>query len=175
MKHQRQTLRALLFLLAPLLTTGCGGSSDNVPLPGPDPATLSLSALTPEKLTAALMQDKSTVAVTTGTVNYTLSLTNSTQSPIVVLVPTDGAGSPLPPVSLVIKSSTGDTIYPTTAIGAPVQSGTMQTLTLQPGDFVQQTLQLSNAFRVIGRYQATATFTTNTGPTLVDPLILTAR
>lgn len=174
MKHQRQTLRALLFLLAPLLTTGCGGSSDNVPLPGPDPATLSLSALTPEKLTAALMQDKSTVAVTTGTVNYTLSLTNSTQSPIAVLVPTDGAGSPLPPVSLVIQSSAGEPVYPTTP-GPPTKGGTAQTLTLQPGDFLQQTLQLTNVFRVVSRYNATATFTTNGKQTIVGPLVLTAR
>jgi len=175
MTHKHQTLRALPFLIALLLTAGCGGSSDNVPLPGPDPTTLSLSTPTPDGLTAALMQDKAVIAVTTGTVNYTMTLTNTSQSPVAVSVPQDSMGNPLPPVSLSVKSSAGEPVYPATAGSGPVKGGTQQTLTLQPGDFVQQTLQLSNAFRVIGRYQATATFTTNAGPTIVGPLTLTAR
>ncbi len=174
-KLKSRTWGALPALLALLAAAGCGGSSDNITLPGPDPATLSLSAPTAEGLTAALRQDKSTIAVTTGTVNYTLTLTNSTQNAVAVSVPQDSGGSPLPPVLLSIKDSAGDVLYPNPAIDAPVKGGGSQTLTLQPGDFVQQTLQITNLFRVIGRYQATAVFTTNGGQAVVGPLVLTAR
>jgi len=175
MTHQCRTLWALPALLILILTAGCGGSSDTITLPGPDPGTLALSAPTPEGLTAALMQDKSTIPVTRGTVNYTLTLTNGTQNPVAVSVPQDSAGNPLPPVSLSIKSSAGAPIYPTSAAAPPATGGGAQTLTLQPGDFVQQTLQVTNLFQVIGRYNATATFTTAGGQTLVGPLTLTAR
>ncbi len=175
MIRKRQFTLFLPLILAALVTPGCGGSSDAVTLPGPDPTALAVSAPTAEGLTAELRQDKATIPVTTGTVNYTLTLTNSTQRSVAVSVPQDKSGSPLPPVSLSIKSSAGETLYPSPALGMPAQGGGTQTLTLQPGDFVQQTLQLSNLFRVIGRYQATATFTTNSGQTAVGPLVLTAR
>lgn len=174
MTRKYQTFWTVPLLLLPFIVGCGGGSADNVSLPGPDPTTLSLSAPTPEGLTAALSQDKSTIAVTKGTVTYTLTLTNSAQGPIAVSVPQDSAGSPLPPVSLTVKSTAGDTIYPA-LLGLPVKGGNTETLTLQPGDFVQQTLQLSNAFPVISRYNATATFTTAGGQTVVGPLVLTAR
>lgn len=170
----RQTFRTLLLLLLPYVAGCGGGSTDNVSLPGPDPAALAVSAPTPEGLTAALSQDKSTIPVSKGTVTYTMTLTNTAQSPVAVSVPQDSAGNPLPPVALLVQSTAGDTIYPA-SLGSPANGSAMQTLTLQPGDFVQQTLQLTNAFRVISRYHATAAFTTNSRQTVVGPLVLTAR
>lgn len=175
MTLKRRIGGVLPLLLVLMLTAGCGGGGGAVSLPGPDPTTLALSAPTPKGLTAALRQDKSTITVTMGTVNYTLTLTNSTQNAVAVTVPQDSGGSPLPPVLLSIKDSAGDVLYPSPATGAPVPGGGSQTLILQPGDFVQQTLQITNLFRVIGRYQATAIFTTNGGQTVVGPLVLTAR
>lgn len=174
MTLKRRIGGVLPLLLVLMLTAGCGGGGA-VSLPGPDPTTLALSAPTPKGLTAALRQDKSTITVTKGTVNYTLILTNGTQNPVAVAMPQDSGGSPLPPVALFIKSSAGEVVYPSPATGAPVPGGGSQTLTLQPGDFVQQTLQLTNLFQVIGRYNATATFTTGSGQTTVGPLVLTAR
>lgn len=175
MTRTRQTLVALLLLLPIATAAGCGGSSDNASLPGPDPTALALSMPTPDGLTASLTQDKATVPVTTNTVTYTLTLTNQSKTPVSVSTPQDSQGNPLPPVSLSVKSSGGEAVYPTSAIGPPVTKGTQKTLVLQPGDFVQQSLQLTNAFQVIGRYQAMAVFTTSGGQTLVGPLTLTAR
>lgn len=166
----------LPLLLVLTLTAGCGGGGGGgVSLPGPDPTALSVSAPTAEGLTATLTQDKSTIAVMRGTVNYAMTLTNSSQSPVAVSVPQDDKGSPLPPVSLRITDSAGGAVYPRAGLGAPVGGGATQTLTLQPGDFVQQTLQVTNLFQVIGRCQATATFTTSGKQTTVGPLTLTAR
>lgn len=177
-KHTHLLARPLAWALLPLaatLTAGCGGGGGGVSLPGPDPTRLSLSAPTPEGLTATLMQDKSTIAVTTGTVNYAMTLTNGTQAPLAVSLPRDDQGNPLPLVTLSVKGDAGDVVYPAGTLTVPPPGGALRAVTLQPGDFVQQTLQISNAFRVIGRYQAVATFGTNGGQTAVGPLTLTAR
>lgn len=170
-----RTTRALLAALAAILMAGCSGSSDNVQLSGPDPTTLSLTASTPNGLTATLAQDKSTIPVSSGTVTYTLSLTNMGTAAVTVLAPSDTKGGPLPPVTLTVTGSDGEgQVYPNASNGTPVP-GPQQTVTLQPGGFLSETITLPGAFPTIGRYAATATFTTGGAATVAGPLTLTAR
>ena len=157
-------------LAAMLLGAGCSGSSssDSALLNGSDPTTLSLTAQTPNGLTATLAQDNSTIPVTTGTVNYVLTLTNNSPSAVTVAHPDDAKGNPLPPVTFTLVDASGSTVYQLPS------SGTLTSLVLQPKGYLSETLTLPGALRVIGRYQATAVFTTD-GTTTVGPLTITAR
>lgn len=170
-----RTTRALLAALAAILMAGCSGSSDNVQLSGPDPTTLSLTASTPNGLTATLAQDKSTIPVSSGTVTYTLTLTNNGMAAVTVFAPSDAKGGPLPPVTLTVTGSDGGQVYPGAGSNSPPAPGPAQSVTLQPGGFLSETITLPGAFPTIGRYAATATFTTGGAATVAGPLILTAR
>jgi hypothetical protein len=162
---------AALFLGA--LVSGCGGggggSTGGSGLTGPDPTALSLSATTPDGLTAALSQEQATVKVNS-TVTYTVTLTNPGSAPIDIQTSSQpGSTQPLVPVEIAVTDSSGQSVYTSPAPAAS------QTVTLQPTQYLTETLTLTNVFQHIGRYSATATFHTGSSPTVLGPLVLTAR
>lgn len=173
-------LPAWLLLLPLLAGCGGGGGSSNGgggdrPLPGPDPTTLSLSATTADGLAVSLAQDRATIPVNSGVV-YTLSLTNNNSTAVTIQAPTQpGSNQPLIPVDLTIVDSVGKEVYPDGLSNAPTKhTGPAVSLTLQPGQFLSETVSLSSIFPQRDRYQATATFHTGV-TTAVGPLVLTAR
>lgn len=186
--HVQRLLRgAPSLVLALLLFSGCGGGGSNGgsggggntggggngggTLPGPDPTALSVSGTTPGGLTVSLAQDRATVP-TGGTVTYTLALNNTTANPVdIQTVVQPGDGLPLVPATLQVVNTAGAVVYPFGTTPAQPKS----TVTLQPGQYVNETLTLSNLFRAQDRYRATATFTIGGATTVIGPLVLTAR
>lgn len=178
MPRQRLVRNAPLLFSALLLLGGCGGGGGNNTggngggtLTGPDPTALSVSGTTPGGLAVTLAQDRATVA-TGSTVAYTLTLNNTTPNPVAIqTVVQSGDGLPLVPATLQIVNTAGAVVYP---FSTPTQQPT-STVTLQPGQYLTETLTLSNLFRTQDRYRATATFTVGPSTTSIGPLVLTAR
>ncbi len=182
MHVQRFLGGAPVLFFALLLFCGCGGGGSSTggknnggngggALPGPDPTALAVSGVTPGGLTVSLAQDRATVP-TGGTVTYTLTLNNTTPNPVEIdTVVQPGSGLPLVPATLRVVNTAGTVVYP---FGAPPAQTTSR-VTLQPGQYVNETLTLSNLFRAQDRYRATATFTVSGVTTALGPLVLTAR
>lgn len=174
-------LSAPSLFLALLLLGGCGGGGGGSTggnggggggtLTGPDPTALAVSGTTPGGLAVSLAQDRATVP-TGSTVTYTLTLNNTTPNPVdIQTVVQPGDGLPLVPATLQVVNTAGAIVYPFTT---PAPQPTSR-VTLQPGQFLTETLTLSNVFRAQDRYRATATFTVGGATTAVGPLVLTAR
>ncbi len=160
-------------LLGLLLLTGCSGSSISPTSPGggggltgPDPTALSVSATTAGGLTATLAQDHATIA-TNGTVTYTLTLTNGTQTAVTVQA-AQLNGQAAPPAAFQLADGSGHVLYAT-------QPTATSPLTLQPGALVSETLTLTGYLQTEARYTATATLTVAGTSTSVGPLVITAR
>jgi uncharacterized repeat protein (TIGR01451 family) len=157
-----------------VLLAGCGGgggssNSGGGGLTGPDPTTLALSATTPDGLMATLSQPQATVKVGS-TVTYTVTLTNAGSTPVSIQTGDQaGTDQPLVPVSFTVTDSAGKSVYTNPAPAAS------QTVTLQPTQYLTETLTLTNVFQHTDRYSATATFQTGSSPTTLGPLVLTAR
>ena len=176
-----KALLRLGFLALPvlLLFSGCGGGggennnggNGGGTLTGPDPTALSMTGTTPGGLAVSLAQDRATVP-TGSTVTYTLTLNNTTTNPVdIQTVVQSSDGLPLVPATLQVVNTAGAVVYP---FSAPTPQPT-STVTLQPGQYITETLTLSNLFRAQDRYRATATFTVSGATTSVGPLVLTAR
>lgn len=179
MRIKRLLICAPSLLLALLLFNGCGGGGGNSsgggngggPLVGPDPTALSVSGTTPGGLTVSLAQDQATIP-TGSTVTYTLTLNNTTASPVDIrTVVQANDGLPLVPATLQVVNTAGVVVYPFSTPPEQPKSS----VTLQAGQFLTETLSLSNLFRSQDRYRATATFTVGGTMTVVGPLVLTAR
>ena len=135
------------------------------PVITPAPAVTSVSAPALSSFTAKLSEDVSSVGVG-GTVNYTVTLTNSSGAAATVTTNTV-SGVNVPDNSLSIRNSTGKTVYPPGSQPGmrpldappppppPLNSGVV---TLQPGQSISQTRAIS-VFSQAGAYQAVATFT----------------
>ncbi len=150
-------------LLPPGLA-GCGGSSSSSTGAAPL-APRTASATLSDGLTAILTEDRTTVPVG-GTVNYTVTLTNSTAQPI-TYQPVYGPGSSPPvPASLTITDPSGTVVYPVGPLPQVVSIGPSVTLT--PGQSVSAAqavhttpvagLTVSEGYSRTGQYAATATF-----------------
>ena len=166
------TVLALAALLA-----GCGGG-------GSTTTPLFVSARTPEGLRATLAQAQATVP-TSGTIQYTLTLTNPTAAPVSytgqVYNSVGGPDIPLFPGSLALTDSDGKTAFPgsQSAIVRPLHP---VTVTLQPGQSLSETqavqpAEFNNAYPAAqpGQYRAVATFTTSGVNTATPPLTVTVR
>ena len=138
--------------------TGCGGSSSSgtstAPLT-PRSATAALS----NGLTATLTEDRTMVSVG-GTVNYTLTLTNSTAQPITYEPAESGSFFSNAPAYLGITDPSGKTAFPVGAIAQYVGIG--PSTTLAPGQSASGTVAVGSdsegGYSTAGAYTAIATF-----------------
>jgi hypothetical protein len=180
--------KAVFKRLSPLVVivacAGCGGGSSHDALSGPDPTARSVSATTPDGLTATLAQATATVPVASQVV-YTLSLTNNTTAPVTI----QEAQYVYSPQTLVfpgglarIVDAAGNQVYPAALTlagsGAPPPPSKQVAVIVQPGQAVSDTVTLPSLFSRQDRYRATATFRTGAdGATVtsVGPLTITAR
>lgn len=168
--------KALPALVMLALLTGCGGgggSSATAPTPpvlspGPLPPvpipapTLAVSAPALSNFTATLSENAASISVG-GTVNYTVTLANTSSTPATILTNTSN-GVSVPIATLRVSSSSGQTLYPPVSQpGARPQDGpppppSSGVVTLQPGQSLSQTRALA-VFSKADTDQAVATFT----------------
>ena len=157
----------LAALALPVLT-GCGGSSSS---PTSAPLTPQTTSETLSSgLTAALTEDRTTVPVG-GTVNYTITLTNSTSQPI-TFQPTLGSGalSNTVPAYLEVLDPSGNVVYPVGPSAQVVILG--QSVTIAPGQSVsatqavntiqETTATIAEGYSRTGHYTATASISLGT-------------
>lgn len=172
---RKTTLPLVLFLLLGALivgAAGCGGGSNDI-FSNPGPTSFSVSALTPNGLTATLSQDRATIR-TTDTVTYTLTLTNTTASPVVVRTSGFDATNAPPPAFIRIVNAQGAFVYPDPTwpvLGVPADPELF--VTLQPGASLTAVQPFPAFFDQPGRYRATATFTVGENEINAGPLTLT--
>ena len=154
---------ALLFLPC-LAGCGGGGSGQSTAFVGPDPTALSVSATTPNGLTAMLTQDKA--ATSTGApLGYTLTLSNQTSQAESVEA-FGGLNSQgqydlskvQPDAYFKITDAADKTVYPipstslSNAVEVPIP------IILPAGQTISEKVSIAGGLSPSGRYQASATF-----------------
>ncbi len=147
-------------LILPTLT-GCGGSSSSS-TSAPALTPRSVSTTLSNGLTGTLTEDRSTVSVG-GTVNYTLTLTNSTAQPITYQPLISGTFFSNAPAYLAVTNSAGTLSFPTGPL--PQLGGTGPSTTLAPGQSITGTVAVGSSslagqggYAAAGQYNATASF-----------------
>ncbi len=156
-----------LALVIPFLVGCGGGGSNSVTAPViPTPTVLTASAVAANGLTGMMSQAAATVSVG-GSIQYTLTLTNTTTQVVVLQTTYRANQPPSVPVGLEVKDPTGNLIYPSNSIGGD-GGGPSRTIdvTLQPGQAMSDTVQVSG-FKTKGLYTARAGFLTGSGPTSI--------
>jgi hypothetical protein len=107
-----------------------------------------------------------------GSVQYTLTLTNTTNQPVVIRIPYYGNQPPSVPAILQVKDSAGSVVYlnppPNVAIGAPFR---ITNVTLQAGQTMSDTAKVT-AFQSKGLYTATAIFLTGATTQTGNPITI---
>ncbi len=196
----RRTWGALpLGLLLCVSLAGCGGGgggSSSVgatpvpalpPAPTPPPAApvTAVSAPALQNFTVSLAEEAAVVPVG-GTANYTLTLTNTSQSTATVIVAVDNSQT-VPQAVLRVSDPGGAIVYPVARPGVahdnpPPPPPTLDLpVTLAPGQSLTTIHRAVSAFAVAGTYLAVATFTvasTNADPkqmVTLPPLSVTAQ
>lgn len=182
---QRTFLTQKLFLL-PLAASvllaavpGCGGGGGGSasspspitttgPISGSNPPspTTSVSAPALNNFTVSLQEDNATIS-TGGTVNYTLTLANTSLS-TATIVATSESGITVPKATLRVTDSSGTVVYPVQRPGLqrahdapapPPPPSNDTTVTLVPSQQLPSLTRSVVAFSAKGTYQAVATFT----------------
>ena len=152
--------------LATLSLTGCGGSSSSS-ASAPTLTPRSVSTTLSNGLTGTLTEDRSTVTVG-GTVNYTLTLTNSTAQPITYQPALSGTFFSNAPAYLAVTDPSGKLAFPT---GVLAQfGGTGPSTTLAPGQSMSGTVAVGSSslagqggYVAAGQYTAAASFVVSSG------------
>jgi uncharacterized repeat protein (TIGR01451 family) len=161
-----RVLRSCLAALALPLLAGCGGGGGGGGSSSPGPTPMTVSATTTHGLTASLTEDRSTVSVGS-TVNYTLTLTNSTSAAVTILyvsaLPTQPSGT------LIVKNAANVSVYSPTP-----PPPTLDNFSLAPGQSLTQSFSTA-AFAAAGTYTATANFSNDQPNVSVGPLPLTVQ
>lgn len=147
---------------------GCGGSSSsgtNAPVLTPR----SVSAPLSNGLTATLSEDRTAVPVG-GIVNYTLTLTNPTTSPITYQPMLSGTFFSNEPAYLAVTDPAGKPAFPTGVTS--LVAGTGPGITLAPGQSTSGTVAVGSpslagqgGYAAAGQYTATASFALFVGGT----------
>lgn len=156
-----------LTVLSPviLLIAGCGGGGNSVVTPAiPIPTNLTASAVASNGLTGTLSQPAGTVS-TSGSLQYTLTLTNTTSQPVVIRTFSVAGQAPMIQVGLEVKDPMGSLIYPGPNVsGNGDEIGPIKEVdaTLQPGQAMSHTVQVSG-FKAKGLYTASAGFVAGAG------------
>ena len=130
-----------------------------------DPQPRSVSAALPDGLTATLAEDRSSLSVG-GVVIYTMTLANATGQPITYRPVISGlAPSGNVPAALVVRDAGGSTVFPAGAVPRFISIG--PSTTLAPGQSVPGTSAVGGndqgRYSAAGRYNASASFTVQTG------------
>ena len=157
----------LIFLcLSTPLFAGCGGSSNSASSPA-IPTALTASAVAPNGLTGTLSQSAVTVPIT-GTVQYTLTLTNTTSQVVVIHTNSFNNHPPIVPASLTVLDSSKNVLYPPCpgggdcmALGSTVAA---VDVTLQPGQALSQIVPVTG-FKTKELCTATVDIATGSGAT----------
>lgn len=153
-----------LSLAVPFLA-GCGGGGSSVTTPIiPIPTALTASAVASNGLTGTMSQSATTVPVG-GSVQYTLTLTNTTSQPVVIRTFSVAGQAPMIQVGLEVKDPMGSLIYPGPNVGGNGDEiGPIKEVdaTLQPGQAMSNTVQVSG-FKAKGLYTASAGFVAGAG------------
>jgi hypothetical protein len=180
---RKSSSAALLAALTPLFAaslTGCGGggSGSSSPLP-----RMSASTILPDGLLASVSENTSTIS-SSGTIVYTVKLTNNTASAITVAA-YHGLGDSTDnyPAGYVIKNAAGTVTYQEPGASSPPPPPFWPTQTIASGQSLTRTITFGpshlpegTAFPAMGKYTFLATFQTEqTGPvTNLGPLDTTA-
>ncbi len=168
-------------LLICVSLAGCGGGGGGgssvgavpvLPLPPvapapPPPTVTTVSAPALQNFTVSMMEDRSTVSVG-GTVNYTLTLTNTSSAAASVIVAIENSQT-VPQTVLRVTNPLGATVYPVARPGVAHDNGPPPPplldapVTLMPGQSLSSVHRAVSAFASAGTYLASATFTVASG------------
>jgi len=144
-----------------------------------------VSAPALQNFTVSLAESAATIPVG-GTVNYTLTLTNTSSSPASVIVAAEN-GQAVPQAVLRVSDPGGATVYPVARPGVahnnppPPPPSLNLPVTLAPGQSLTTITRAVSAFGAAGTYQAVASFMvapTNNDPVqtvTLPPLFVTAQ
>lgn len=176
---RKSSSAALLAALTPLLAmslTGCGGggSGSSSTLP-----RMSAAATLPDGLLASISEDRSTIS-SSGTIIYTIKLTNNTASAITVAAYHGLGDSPNNyPAGYTIKNAAGTVTYQEPSASSPPPPPFWPTQTIAASQSLTRTITFGpshlpegTAFPATGKYTFLVTFQTEqTGPaTNLGPL-----
>ncbi len=191
MKHntsplQKYCLPALAAAVLLVALPGCGGGGGGGstaslpaptinpgpnPSPNPAPPATSVSAPALNNFTATLQEDNATINAG-GTVNYTLTLANTSLT-TATIVATSESGHTVPKATLRVTDSSGTVVYPVSRPGLqraqdvpapPPPPSNDTTVTLVSGQQLPSLSRSVAAFSAKGTYQAVATFTVAGSP-----------
>lgn len=155
--------------LAISLLAGCGGSSSNSSSSPAIPTALTASSVASNGLTGTLSQSAVTAPIS-GTVQYTLTLTNTTSQTVVIPTVSFGNHPPRVPGSLTVIDSSNNLIYPPCLGGGDCMGlGTTAVsvdVTLQPGQAFSEVVPVTG-FKTKGLCTATVGIETGSGPTSI--------